>query len=286
MLLTDALDEYVAVRLVGCAPNTTRCMGDAVRALHKCLGRPPLVSDLTDNGLSAFARWRLDQDMARATIQQNQNKLLALWRWLADEHIVPRRPNIKAITVPERTPKAWTREELDKLFAAIRTTEGKIGAVPAALWWEALHAVLWNTGERIEAILKCKWSDLDVAGCYLHCRAEYRKFAKRDIMYQLLPDTVRLIEQFPERKGVIFHWPLCRTLLYSKYKRILRRAGLPTGREAMFHCMRRSVASHIKAAGGDATAAMDHSSSAVTRGYIDPRIASAPKPCELLFKIA
>lgn len=286
MLLTDALTQYVQIRLVGGSPKTKQRMETAIGWYGEFLNRAPSISDLTDVGISDFGRWRLEEGKARDTVNQNQSKLLALWRFLADDNIVARRPKVRPVACAEKVPKAWTEEELIKLYAALRTTEGMVGPVPAALWWEALHNVLWNTGERIEAIFSCKWADLDISGCHLYVRAQYRKCAKREIMFKLLPETVRQIEQFPLRKGVILHWPQSRSMLYRKYTRILERAGLPSGRDSKFHRIRKSVASHIKAAGGDATAAMDHSSSAVTRAYIDLRICPPPRPCELLFKIA
>jgi integrase len=285
MTLSVALEKYVAIELVGCAPGTVKLMNDANKAFGKCLGRSPVIGDLNDRMISDFANWRLKNEIARATIQQNQNKLLALWRFLADEGIIAKRPRIKSISVPERTVKAWTKAELDKLFAAIKATEGMVGDVPAALWWEALHKVLWDTGERIEAIRGCLWAYLDRESKTLWVPAELRKFAKRDKQYTLRSNTVAMLEQFPKQKGVMFKWAYCEKYLYTHYKRILARAGLPVDRDSMFHRMRRSVASHIKAAGGDATAAMDHSSSKTTKGYIDLRVCPEVSPVDLLFEV-
>jgi hypothetical protein len=48
--------------------------------------------------------------------------------------------------------------------------------------------------------------------------------------------------------------------------------------------MRRSVASHLQAAGIDACTALGHSSPEVTRkSYLDPRIVVTAKTCDVLF---
>ena len=46
--------------------------------------------------------------------------------------------------------------------------------------------------------------------------------------------------------------------------------------------MRRSVASHYKAAGGDATELVDHTSRKVTQAYLDPRIVKRVQEMDLL----
>jgi hypothetical protein len=67
--------------------------------------------------------------------------------------------------------------------------------------------------------------------------------------------------------------------------KICKRAGLPQNRRSKFHRIRKTTASFYQAAGGSAQSLLDHSSPAVTRRYLDPRIV-APKPAhELLPKV-
>jgi integrase len=70
-------------------------------------------------------------------------------------------------------------------------------------------------------------------------------------------------------------------------RKIVRDAGLDAGRGFRFHAIRRSTASHFAAQGGDATAALDHSSPRLTRRwYLDPRIADhALRPAQVLPRI-
>jgi integrase len=48
--------------------------------------------------------------------------------------------------------------------------------------------------------------------------------------------------------------------------------------------MRRSVASHYEAAGGNATELLGHSSRSVTLAYLDPRIVPQQHAVDLLFR--
>jgi integrase len=58
---------------------------------------------------------------------------------------------------------------------------------------------------------------------------------------------------------------------YRRYTMLLERAGLPTGRRWKPQCLRRTFATFLEAAGGDATEALDHSSRRVTKqSYLDP----------------
>jgi len=62
------------------------------------------------------------------------------------------------------------------------------------------------------------------------------------------------------------------TSIYGHLKLLLKATGLPTGRNCMFHKIRRTHATHLHIAGGDATASLGHGSDVITRGYyLDPR---------------
>jgi integrase len=68
------------------------------------------------------------------------------------------------------------------------------------------------------------------------------------------------------------------------YNEILKRAKFEPTAKNKTHKMRRSVASHLQARGVDATAALGHSSSDVTRkNYLDPRILAPRGPADVLF---
>lgn len=86
-------------------------------------------------------------------------------------------------------------------------------------------------------------------------------------------DTLAALERIREpARDLIFPWRLHRSTFYHHYRRLIERAGLSYTRSGP-QKMRRSFASHLEAAGGNATAALQHCNRSVTlKSYIDPRI--------------
>jgi len=105
-----------------------------------------------------------------------------------------------------------------------------------------------------------------------------------------LPDgcvtSVLTILNFHECRQ-LFPWPYDQNredwpALVARFRKILRAAGLPSGRKDLFHKIRRTTASHLAKAGGDATAMLGHSSEAVTLGYLDPTITGTARFSKML----
>lgn len=152
-------------------------------------------------------------------------------------------------------------------------------------WWKAFHLVAWDTGERISAIMALKWVWLD--GCWLSVPAEVRKGKRADITFKLGTDTLEALEAIraPKRQ-TIFEWELAPAYIYQKYTKILQLAGLPFDCKSKFHRMRKSVASHFFAAGGDAQRQLGHADPRTTSKYLDPRIVKRDEPCDVLPRIS
>ena len=174
--------------------------------------------------------------------------------------------------------------EVERLLASCKQEPGSIAGVAASDWWVGIHLVIWDTGERIGAVTELRWSDLDLEERWLCIRAETRKGKKRGRMHRLNAGTVAHLRGMIEpKRQMLFPQPWKHnTSLYSRYSRILRRAGLPTDQRSKFHRMRRTVASYFKAAGGDATELLDHTSRRVTQAYLDPRIIKETQASDLL----
>lgn len=134
--------------------------------------------------------------------------------------------------------------------------------------------------------MRCRWSDVDLKGRYLLVHADYRKGKKADKIFRLHPDTILLLKAIREPdRGLIFPAPGGSVQnLWNHYKRLLHEAGLPFDRYHMFHCLRRSTASYLEVAGGDATEHLGHSSRQITLKYLDPRIVKKKHASDLLFR--
>jgi len=80
----------------------------------------------------------------------------------------------------------------------------------------------------------------------------------------------------------VFPWHGNENYLWTAYKEVLKRAELPTDKDSGFHRMRKSVASHVDANGGDAQRALGHANRRTTEGSLDPTITKPPQPIDYL----
>ena len=145
--------------------------------------------------------------------------------------------------------------------------------------------VLFDSAERIRAVLSLEWDQVDVDGGWILFRAESRKGQRADSICRIAPDTQQAmanLRKYAEPKP--FDWPFCDKYIWVRYGKLLKRAGLPNDRHRKFHCVRRTTASHLEAAGGNATDALRHSSRRVTMAYLDPRIVQPSQPIDLLWR--
>lgn len=285
MTLNELFTNYYRpLRLRGRSEETCRLYACTIRTFGKWLGYVPTVDDLSDLMLSRFLEERASK-RSPYTAEKERTQLVSLARFARDRGIITVMPDVPPAPLPERVPRAFSVEELQGIMRAAAATRGTIGAVRAGLWWTALVSVLWETAERIGAVMDC--TPADFTAPFLLVRAEYRKGGKRDKAYRLSEKTADLVKQVG---GVdrLFPWPKYRTHLWGAYADITARAGLGRGRHLSFHALRRSAASHFAALGGDAVALLDHSNPRVTqRWYLDRRLTDrGPQPCDLLPSIS
>jgi integrase len=287
MTLQEFFDfHYSPLRLRGRSENTTRLYGCTLRSFAKFLGRTPTLEDLDDLTVSRFLAARAKR-VSPFTAEKERTQLLSLARFSFDRGLRTTRPCVPPAPLPERVPTAWSIESIRSVMAAAANEQGVVCGTPAGLYFRALVAVLWETAERVGAILSLQVADFSDGRILV--RAENRKGRKRDKLYSLTPETSALLAEACKGKkpsDLIFRWHKQRTNLWYAFGRIVKRAGLEGGRRAKFHQLRRSSATHFAAGGGDATALLDHSSPRVTRAYLDPRfLKSGPQPCDVLPKI-
>lgn len=274
---------YSPLKLRGRSENTRRLYRCTISSFKKFLKREPEVSDLTDITLARFLTYRASI-RSGFTAEKERTQCLSLARFAFGRRLLEIEPCVPPAPLPERIPSAWTIDQLRTLMAACGRQEGFIGKTPASAFYSALCAVLWETAERIGAILECRVSDC--GGGQLYVRAEYRKGKKRDKIYDLTPQTRVLLDAAIRGKrprDKIFAWDRPYSMLWYAFGKVVESAGLPGGRRAKFHQLRRSAATHYEAAGGDATAFLDHSSRRITKAYLDPRfLKKGPSPCDVL----
>lgn len=296
MALLDFFERtYAPLKLGAGAESTRKKFRQSIALLERILGRPPVLSDLTDDLVAAACNLKIQNGRSPATANGVRGKLNALWTLAAKRRLIDSYPTMPRMKEYHRVPTAWTQNQLSRLWAACREQPGEIAGIPASDWWSNLHGVIWDSGVRIGAvvaILKGKpkltgleWERVDLHERTIMVIAEHQKH-KGDQRFSLHADTAgSLDKQRPRHDRWVFPWPWCEATLYGHYKRILKRADLPCGRRDKFHRMRRSVASWYEAAGGNATDLLGHSARKVTMCYLDPLIVGPKGPADVLFRV-
>lgn len=281
MLLTTLFtDFYRPLRLRGRSINTVRLYGCTLRSFERWLGYPPTVDDLSELMLCRFLEHRASI-RSPYTAEKERSQLVSLARFAASKRIIESCPDVLPAPLPERIPQAWSIEQMQALCRAAAATRGMVGTIAASVFFPALIAVLWETAERIGAVLECRPGDFDAP--FLSVRAEYRKGGKRDRVYRLSTKTCEMVKAATGNQRLL-DWTKDRTYLWTVFADVVARAGLGRGRHLAFHQLRRSAASHFSALGGDAVKLLDHSSPRITqRWYLDRRLTDRdPPPCDVL----
>lgn len=283
MTLRSCLKQYANLKPLD--PKTISHYELAICRFAEYVGHEPRIADLTDDAMRGFMAWTVSRRSA-TTANDRRKCLLALWTFCAKRGLLLKWPTVPKMPEPKRIPRAWTRDQLLALIKSCQEAKGRIGKVLAKDWWLAFHLTAWDTAERTRALLSLRWDWLDMDRGILYAPAEARKGKRKDALYQLMPDTVEALRAIRANKSqIIFAGLGHHSAFYKRYEVILRRAGLPSDRSCKPQKMRRSHASHLKAAGGDPTASLMHESDSTTRvSYLDPSICDTP-PAAKLFRI-
>jgi integrase len=275
-------DYYRPLRLRGRSASTFRLYANTVKQFEKYLGRTSTLEDLNDLVVSRYLDHRAEK-RSRYTAEKERSQLLAMWRCAADRRLVDFRPTVPASPLPARIPTAWSVDQLKKLLAVAKTSKGMIGKVPARVFWPALVQVLWQSAERIGAIMAVK--KCDYVRPRLLVSAEYRKGGKRDKLYSFTEHVCDLLDVLAaaDNGENLFVWSKSKEYMWPVFGALVEQAGIPGGKRAKFHQLRRSAATHYAAGGGDAVSLLDHSSPRITKAYLDPRyVDTGPQPCDVL----
>lgn len=278
MKLTELLDDIYSP-LRGISPRSATLYRYTLNAFSEHLGRAANLSDLEELAVARFLSQRMES-RAPATAAKDRAQLRALWEMAARRGLVKTWPAIRRIRVPERVPEAWLIDEVRRLLEAARQEPGQVAGVPAGDFWRGLVWLLYETGERVSAAMSLEWRDVRPDSVLY--RAETRKGGTRDVLRSITPACFAALETIRRPREHVFAWHLSRGMLWYRLGRICRRAGLPSDRRSKFHRIRRTTASHYAAAGGDAQRLLDHSSPAVTRRYLDPRILPSVRASDVL----
>lgn len=281
------LQHYKPRKLRATSKGNTRLYKIAFSRFGQFLGRTPRLEDLDDDRIGDFLDWIVQDGRSPYTANCYRSKLVALWEHLARLRIAEKFPTVPKLKEPKRIPRAWSQGQLRALFNACERVKKPMGSIPGPLWWHSIHCVIWDTAERISAVLQFRWDDLDWSTGFLTSKAEHRKGQRSDMIFRIHPDTLAILEKLRHYScgNTIFPVTYCIHTIYNRYEEILRDARLPVDRWHKFHCIRKSVASYVEAAGIDASKMLGHSSRRVTENhYLDPTIVTGSHASEVLFR--
>ena len=260
------------------------------------LGHEPDIGDLDDLILSKFLRWRATtvHDARRglispASLAKDSAHLRSLWTWLArkrwkkaDGELLEF-PDYARPRVPRPRPSAFTVEELQLLLDAARHRRGYIGDVPAAWYWPTKILAMYQTGERIGAVLAIRWGEVDLDRHTLTFLAATRKGHHETITRAISAELCAVMA--PQQKAgdrLVWPWREGREALsiYPSLRVLCKTAGVPY---LPFHSIRKSTASYLKRAGKSAKKQLGHSSEEMAEEhYYDERITGTESALDYL----
>ena len=291
VLLDDAFQDYRKIKLRTRAESTIKTYEITLRHLNRYLGRFAKLSDLNDETIAGFLGARIHKCAIR-TVNRDLVNLQAISNWLADRNTIPKRlTDLEPFIAAKLEPKAMTREEVNRLWASIKAEQHSVGRVSGPVFWSALFSVFWDTGERFSAVTGIRLCDIDFKTGRVLCVSENRKGQRAERSYSLHKETLGYIQELIEQRGYfkentkVFYTPFAKSRLWQELGRIMTNAGMPNDPKHKFHLIRRTAATHIQKAGGDASAQLGHASPKVTQeNYIDPSICQPEQASTILFR--
>ena len=161
---------------------------------------------------------------------------------------------------PAAQPAGLEPEEFASLLEAAGHAAGTIPVATAAglvemaasLFWPAMLLVLYDTGLRITATMTLTWTDVNTFNRAVRVPAEVQKQDEEQYL-DLADDTWAALLAIREpARDLVFPWPYDRSqrswpALNRAYRKILVAAGLPATSKDLFHKVRRTTASQLKA---------------------------------------
>lgn len=287
---------YFPRRLAGRAKRTAGdyrgCINQLEAFLHLQLtkeGKPKreiLLSDLSDALLAGAMAWLVGKERANGTANKLFRSIRAIWNLAVEDKLLFEKTRCTPYPEIKRIPVCWSQEEMGAILEAAACEPGYMLDIPMADIATALGWMIYNIGSRIDAIMRTP-SDaehLNLEEGWVLISGDVQK-QKADQRFDLLPQTIEALRRIhPERFPTIFGvWIFDRTTrgwraLIKLWRRVLKRAGLPSGKRDLFHKVRRTCLTFVAAAAGKPAAQTvgGHSDPSVTDRYLDPRFLKLP----------
>lgn len=260
--------EYAVIRAL---KPTARYQFDlSLTRYGEHLGHEPTLDDLDPIRVQAWLGHRKTQ-VSAATARKDRTHLVALWTHAAKRRLVEQFPTLPPLRAPQRIPRAYRVQDVSAILRMARCLPGRESGLPAEWYWPALVRLCWETAERIGAVRQLRWDDVDLDQRWVIFLGETRKAGTRDIRRDISAELAEWMRHLQRRPAdLVFPWHREPTSLWYEFRKICGMAGV-TNRG--FHGLRKSSASYVAAAGGDATQLLDHSNPKLAKDhYLDESI--------------
>jgi integrase len=295
MTLRDLLTDRIAP-LKDLNDRSVRMYESTLDRFRDFLGHEPTVDDLDDLIAAKFLRWRGTTVHSQrrglispASLAKDSAHLRSIWTWLAKKRWkksdgeLLEFPDYARPRVPKPRPVAYTVEELQALIEAARHRKGLVGDVPAPWYWITKIRAMFETGERIGAVMQLRWGEVDLERRTLTFLAATRKGHRETITRAISADLAEMMAlQKRPADRLVWPWLENRKMLscYASLKVLCRLANVPYH---PFHSIRKSTASYLKKAGKSAKAQLGHASEEMAEThYYDHRIVGVESALDYL----
>jgi integrase len=256
--LSDVADEFLAYQKIYTEDPDTTAFN--LRIIKRYLG-PRLLKEVTFQDIERMIAARIEDGIARSTINRQGATLSKLFTWSIDRGYHPGPNPMRKIKKFRESPGRirWlTGDEASRLILA------------AAHHLKPIIIAALHTGGRLGELLSLLWSDIDFDRGIVVFRKETTKSGK-ERQVPLSPElaaTLKRLRPGPPDQTIFEYNGHNLVSVRTAFLRACKKAGL--GRDVVFHTLRHTFASWWVMKGGDPyrlQKCLGHSSMALTQRY-------------------
>lgn len=226
------LSDYAAfyVRLLDGSDGYGLQFRWAIRAVEKWHGSTLYIDELTASVINEYLA-ATRETLSPQTRTSRRNMLLRLWRHaatnasLSTRPAAPNRDEIARVRKRQKSPQAWSQEEVKQLLATADQLTGQYrGGIDKRLYWRAYLLSAWSTGLRRCDLMDLQIDDIPSSGRVAILQQKTGRHVVSQFNQEALTAIRLLVGQ--HRKSRVF--PLwCLLRCWRKIaKRIIRDAGI------------------------------------------------------------
>ena len=220
MLLIHYLEEYVSCRDL--SADYIDQLRWHIKVFEKCIGRAICIEEMNADLVNAHLRRLKEKGRSSETRRGRRRSLLAIWRDAAERGLVAPPNRIMRIGARDKTPRAWSVQEVQQLASAACLLRGHYqNRICKADYWRAYVLAGWDMGLR-----GCDMRRIEFAQVTRTMTIIQHKTGKRKLL-RLRPASLAAIKAIdtPARRLV---WPLWGRIecWRREAKRLVKLAGL------------------------------------------------------------